>query len=331
MNNIIKFLTNWVNNQTDRFIFLAITIVVTALISHFVAKAMHALLDRSPLPSASLFINVTRSALWVIAFIIVLKPVFGVEANSLITALGVGGVAISLGMQDTISNIISGFGLMAGRVIKPGDRVVINNIHGTVKDVTWRHTVVIERNGNEMWIPNSVLNTASLEKILRSNEAYTTLRILLKPSIDVRSTVADIVRTVQTATLNYSLKGTTPTVRLVSFTAYGIEANVVLYAKERTAYSVIHDSAARALAGKPYLASALPDSGEPTASTVPLDNIQLPDLVSTQILRTPLVDNAMEGASAAKKKVVDTGVTTVVQKPVEFPAPERCKKNSSEE
>ncbi|MDK6218122.1 hypothetical protein QP201_26885, partial [Escherichia coli] len=95
MNSIIKFLTNWVNNQTDRFIFLAITIVVTALISHFVAKAMHALLDRSPLPSASLFINVTRSALWVIAFIIVLKPVFGVEANSLITALGVGGVAIS--------------------------------------------------------------------------------------------------------------------------------------------------------------------------------------------------------------------------------------------
>ena len=51
---------------------------------------------------------------------------------------------------------------------------------------------------------------------------------------------------------------------------------------------------------------------------VPLDNIQLPDLVSTQILRTPLVDNAMEGASAAKKKVVDTGVTTVVQNQLNF-------------
>ncbi|WP_418969480.1 mechanosensitive ion channel family protein [Alloscardovia omnicolens] len=306
MNTVIQFFTKWINSQTDRIIFLVIAIILTSLISRFIAKGMHALLDRSPIPSASLFINVTRVGIWIIAFIIVLKPVFGVEANSLITALGVGGVAISLGMQDTIANIISGFGLMAGRVIKPGDRVVINNIHGTVKDMTWRHTVVIERNGNEMWIPNSVLNTASLEKILRTNEAYTTLRILLKPNIDVRATVADIVRTVQAATVNYSLKGTTPTVRLVNFNAYGIDADVILYAKERTAYSIIHDSAARALVGKPYLSSVLPDTHEPTGPTVALDNIQLPaDMVSTQILRGPITQ-APHGKPAVKDTIDTT-------------------------
>ncbi|WP_018142573.1 mechanosensitive ion channel family protein [Alloscardovia criceti] len=303
MESFVNFISEWVNSQTDRLIFFVVALIVTLIISHYVAKAMHALLDRSPIPSATLFINVTRVAIWAVAFVIVLKPVFGIEANSLITALGIGGVAISLGMQDTISNIVSGFGLMAGRVVKPGDRISINGTSGVVKDVNWRHTVVIKRGGNEIWIPNSVLNTSSLEKLLRANEAYTTLPIVLKAHIDVRKAIADIVRTVEAATINYSLKGTTPTVRITSFTPYGIEANVVLYAKEKTVFPVIHDIAARALAGKPYLATgdAVAESAPPTAETLalnPLTNLHDElhadtDLVSTKILK-PFADKDPE-------------------------------------
>ncbi|MFC0265899.1 mechanosensitive ion channel family protein [Alloscardovia macacae] len=286
-------LTSWVSNRTDRIVFFVVALVVTWLIQRYVARGLHALLDRSPIPSASLYINITRVSIWVLAVIIVLKPVFGIEANSLVTALGVGGVAISLGLQATISNIVSGFGLMAGNVVKPGDKIAINGVKGTVKDVTWRHTVVMERGGNELWVPNSVLNTATLEKLPRTNEALTKLRILLRSDIDIRETVGDIVKTVRTATANYAMRGTTPTVRLVSFTAYGIEADVVLYAKERASFAVVHDLAARALVGKPYMALAEDAASAhslhaPTAKTIPLDHLRVEstqDLVSTQILK----------------------------------------------
>lgn len=284
---IFQPLSAWVNGHADRIIYFAVTFVFAWLIARYTAKGMHALLDRSPIPSTSLYINITRAVIWMIALVSVLKPVFGIEANSLITALGIGGVAISLGLQATIANVVSGFGLMAGKVVKPGDRVAINGIRGTVKDVTWRHTVVTERGGNEMWIPNSVLNTASLEKLPRTNEANTTLPILLKPNINVRETVTDIVQTVKTATVNYSMKGTSPAVRLTGFTADGIQADVILYAKEKTSFAVIRDATARALAGKPYMATS---SGTVESHTIPLDNLHTVDLVSTQILKPPVDD-----------------------------------------
>ncbi|TCD54676.1 mechanosensitive ion channel family protein [Alloscardovia theropitheci] len=292
MSDFLQPFTSWINSHTDRIIFFAIAFVLAWLISRYTAKGMHAVLDRSPIPSTSLYINITRVTIWVLAAIVVLKPVFGIEANSLITALGVGGVAISLGLQATISNVVSGFGLMAGKVIKPGDRIAINGVRGTVKDVTWRHTVVTERGGNEMWIPNSVLNTATLEKLPRTNEALTTLPILLKSNINVRETVADIVETVKNATLNHAMRGTTPTVRLTSFTAYGIEANVILYAKDKTSFAIIQDATARALAGKPYMATAQDTPTTPTASTIALNNLgpssDLADLVATRIMKPPV-------------------------------------------
>jgi len=47
-------------------------------------------------------------AIWVVVFITVL-PVYGVNINALITAIGVGSLAIALAAKDTISNIIAGF------------------------------------------------------------------------------------------------------------------------------------------------------------------------------------------------------------------------------
>lgn len=294
MPNYMKFLTSWINSHTDRLIFLLAAILITWLISRYTAKLVHALLDRSSLPSATLFINILRATIWFVGVVIVLKPVFGIEANTLVTALGIGGLAVSLGMQETIANIIGGFGLMATNVVKPGDRISINGITGRVKDVTWRHTVLVERSGTHLVIPNSVLNTSALERLPRTNEAFTTLHILLRSDVDVKEAFEDIVATVTYATRNFALKGTTPTVRLTNFSPYGIDAEVILYAKDGIVHDAIHDAAARALVGKPYMSQAFAETGGvrvPTPHVSPLAHIHdaaaTPDYVTTQILNPP--------------------------------------------
>lgn len=75
------------------------------------------------MPNASIFINILRAVVWTLAVGTVLQPVFGINPTTIFTALGIGGLAVSLGMKDTIANIIGGFGLMLGRVIQPGDLV----------------------------------------------------------------------------------------------------------------------------------------------------------------------------------------------------------------
>ena len=60
---------------------------------------------------------------------------------------------------------------MLGKEIQPGDLVRIQGTTGVVKDITWRQTVILERGGNQMVIPNSVLNTSSLEKLTQASKA----------------------------------------------------------------------------------------------------------------------------------------------------------------
>ncbi|MDP8293111.1 MAG: mechanosensitive ion channel [Candidatus Orphnella occulta] len=63
-------------------------------------------------------------AIWVVVFITVL-PVYGVNINALITAIGVGSLAIALSAKDTISNIIAGFLIMIDRPFRSGDKIKI--------------------------------------------------------------------------------------------------------------------------------------------------------------------------------------------------------------
>ncbi len=68
------------------------------------------------------FTRVSKIAVWVVAFIIIL-PLYGFNMTALITTLGVSSLAIALAAQDTIANIISGFLIMVDRPFRIGDRI----------------------------------------------------------------------------------------------------------------------------------------------------------------------------------------------------------------
>ena len=214
----------WFEANAGKIIFLLVAIVAALLITKGLARVMRKVLDRTDMPSASIFINIMRVLVWILAASIVLQPVFGISPTTLMTALGVGGIAVSLGLKDTVANVISGFGLMLGKVIQPGDLVSVAGTAGVVKDITWRQTVVRERNGNEMVIPNSVLNTASLEKLTPSNEGCVTMTFTAKAGSD-------------------------PVVKLTGFSPYGIEVQALAFTRDGVFLSTMRDAMARAIAG----------------------------------------------------------------------------------
>ena len=177
-------------------------------------------------------------------------------------ALGIGGLAVSLGLKDTIANVIGGFGLMLGRVIQPGDYVKVAGITGTVKDINWRQTIVRERNGNEMVIPNSILNTASLEKLDPSNECLVSVPFTAKAGVDVERMKADIVSTVEHATVGLANPQYKPVVKLNGFTPYGIDGTIYAFAKNDLLLSTMADAVAQSIAHADYLEHRAVGSGE---------------------------------------------------------------------
>ena len=147
-----------------KVVYLAVVVGIALLIQRVVVHGLKRALDAAGVPKASIFVNIVRTVIWAFALLAVLEPVFGVQPTAFVAALGVTSVVISFGLQDTVSNIVAGLGLMMGRVVRPGDQVTIGGFTGEVVDVTWRSTMVRDKGGKVEVIPNSVLNKTALTR-----------------------------------------------------------------------------------------------------------------------------------------------------------------------
>lgn len=107
--------------------------------------------------SASLFGTIAQVAVITLGALIVLSSL-GVAITPLLTAFGVGGLAVALALKDTLSNLFSGIQIIASRQIRRGDYVKIENSYeGYVEDINWRNTTVRETRNNLVVIPNEKL------------------------------------------------------------------------------------------------------------------------------------------------------------------------------
>ena len=113
----VEILMHWLAKNYSKLILLAVVLIVAALIDKALTKVVRRMLDKSQVPNASIFVNILRVVVWVFAIGTLLQPVFGINPTTLFTALGIGGLAVSLGLKDTIANVIGGLGLMLGRAI----------------------------------------------------------------------------------------------------------------------------------------------------------------------------------------------------------------------
>ncbi|MBN2247884.1 MAG: mechanosensitive ion channel family protein [Coriobacteriia bacterium] len=111
-------------------------------------------------PATSMLVNIARGAILVIGALAILS-VFDISITPLLTALGVGGLAVSLALQDTLGNLFAGLQIIATKQIRPGDYLVLESGHeGTVIDIAWRTTTLRTTVDNLVIVPNAVLGQA---------------------------------------------------------------------------------------------------------------------------------------------------------------------------
>ena len=145
--------SDWVITAITVVVILSLTAVCARLVMRFMRKLLH-FNEEKNLPSSSIFVNIARASVWVLGICIMLSTCFNVDVSAAITAMGIGGIAISLGFQDTISNLIGGLQVSLMRIVKPGDNIEVGSSSGVVKDVTWRHTTIRNSAGAEVIVPN---------------------------------------------------------------------------------------------------------------------------------------------------------------------------------
>jgi small conductance mechanosensitive channel len=89
-----------------------------------------------------------------LATLVVIMSIWGVSSAALVAVAGSVGVAVGLGAQGLVRDMIAGFYILAENQFNIGDQVTITGVEGEVIDIQPRVTVLRDRRGRVYYVPN---------------------------------------------------------------------------------------------------------------------------------------------------------------------------------
>nr|WP_223188836.1 mechanosensitive ion channel family protein [Streptomyces sp. TRM68416] len=170
-------LTRTLQRTVNQTLSVLLIFAVTLAVARGVAGLMRTVTQSRPgvAGSATIFVNISRILVLAIGFLVVLQTL-GVSIAPLLTALGVGGLAVALALQDTLANLFAGIHILASKTVQPGDYIRLSSgEEGYVEDINWRQTTVRNLANNLVVIPNGELAKTNMTNFMRPEERLTIL------------------------------------------------------------------------------------------------------------------------------------------------------------
>ena len=168
-NDAYSTIDKFVDAFWERLPYLCIALVVftifyllSKLFKFFVRKA---LADRSYTKQNLVLVlnRVGSSAIIFIGFLIAMViAIPGFTPGQLMSALGIGSVAIGFAFKDIFQNLLSGILILLGEPFKIGDDIIVSGMEGTVEDIQIRATYLRSPDGRRIVIPNATVYTSAV-------------------------------------------------------------------------------------------------------------------------------------------------------------------------
>lgn len=183
------------------------------------------------IPNSSILINLTRFIILIIGFVIILNAL-DISITPILTALGVGGLAVALALQDTLGNLFAGLQILAARKITTGHIIKLENgEEGVIEDIAWRNTLVKTFRNNMVVIPNSKIANAILTNYSTPSEDFS---IAVDGLVDLHSDL-DRVHSILLEEANalmseaeFSFPEYPPSVSFIAFQNSGVSFRIIL-------------------------------------------------------------------------------------------------------
>ncbi len=142
-----------------RAIYVILVLSVSLAVANMVGGVFAAEVQKLGIPiSATGLVSAVLKGAVIITGAVIILGMLGISIAPLLTAMGVGGLAVALALQDTLANLFAGFHLLVEKSIRVGDFVKLESgQEGCVEDITWRTTRVKTPASNTVVIPNKKL------------------------------------------------------------------------------------------------------------------------------------------------------------------------------
>jgi small-conductance mechanosensitive channel len=150
--------TNWTTDPLRVLFILSLTLMSMRFAGELIRY--HGAQIPGAVPVTTLTQTLAQLSVLIIGVLIVLNQL-RISITPILTALGVGGLAVALALQDTLSNLFAGFYVAVARQVRLGDYIKMENgPEGYVTDISWRSTTVQTLGNNLVFVPNSKLAQA---------------------------------------------------------------------------------------------------------------------------------------------------------------------------
>ena len=140
---------------------LSITRVAARTINGFIS--LHIESSQQKLPKTTLLNTILNVVIYAMGVLVVLQY-YGISIAPILTAMGVGGMAVALALQETLANIFSGLHLILSKQLRLDDYIKLSTgEEGRVTDITWRFTTIVPAGGGNMIvIPNQKIASSNI-------------------------------------------------------------------------------------------------------------------------------------------------------------------------
>jgi small-conductance mechanosensitive channel len=212
---------------------LSVSIATASFLTRLLVQRAAPGLERVPVNT--LVQNVVRVGVIGLGVLVVLGNL-GVSITPILTALGVGSLAVALALQPTLTNLFAGFHITLARHVRVGDYIELEaGQKGYVLDIGWRSTLVRELPDNTFVVPNARLAEMIVKNYsLPGEEHGTPVALAVAPGSDlekVERVAREVAREVQRSAPG-AVATHEPGVAFTGFGDSGIQVGVFLRVRD---------------------------------------------------------------------------------------------------
>lgn len=167
LETFLNKIVNYLPTLGIAIILLIIGLIVRKIIVGIIRKA----LDKGKLDKTVKGFIVSASDVVIVALVcIIVLSTLGIPMTSIIAVFTAAGLAISLALQNSLSNVAGGFIILTTKPFKSGEYISATGIEGTVDEITILTTKIVTLDNKDVFVPNGTLSGSAITNYTREGK-----------------------------------------------------------------------------------------------------------------------------------------------------------------
>lgn len=223
----------------SRLLAAAILLVVCIFFIRLLMRLTGRVLEKSKLPATMhSFLRTLVRLVLVFLAIMLIAETLGVDTSSLLALFSIAGLAVSLSIQNALTNVTSAVMLLASRPYEAGDFVEIAGMQGTVREISLLHTRLVTPAGKVISIPNA----QAVESCITNFSSEENRRVILSISIGYDQDTEAVKAALRKAAVDARILPSEPVfVRVSGYSADAVDYTLRFWVKNADYWDVYFD------------------------------------------------------------------------------------------